>query len=58
MVYVSGKALDTTYVDAQLLVAKLGLLDKAEPGGQVLICQVAEDGTVLSAAEPVLIDAE
>ena len=57
-VYVSGKALDTTYVDAQLLVAKLGLLDKAEPGEQVLICQVAEDGTVLSAAAPVLIEAE
>ncbi len=49
-VYLKGKALDTTYVDAQMLVAKLALLGKAEAGDQVLICQVAEDGTVLSAA--------
>lgn len=55
-VYLSGKALDTTYVDAQMLVAKLGLLSKAEKGDQVLVCQVAEDGTVLSAAKAAMLE--
>lgn len=55
-VYLAGKALDTTYVDTQMLVAKLGLLDKAEQSDQVLICQVAEDGTVLSAAASVALE--
>jgi len=52
-VYLRGKALDTTYVDAQMLVAKLNLLMSAENGDQVLICQVGEDGTVLGAASDI-----
>lgn len=57
-VYLRGKALDTTYVDAQMLVAKLGLLAKAEAEDQVLICQVSDDGTVLSAADAVPLETE
>jgi len=52
-VYLKGKELDTTYVDEEMLVAKVGLLTSAEEGDQVLICQVSEDGTVLSAASPI-----
>ena len=57
-VYLKGKALDTTYVDAQMLVAKLGLLTKAEAGDQVLICQVGDEGTVLSAAGAIALETE
>ena len=57
-VYLNGKALDTTYVDAQMLVAKLGLLTKAEKDDQVLVCQVAEDGTVLSAAKAAMLETQ
>lgn len=57
-VYLQGKALDTTYVDTQMLVAKLGLLGKATAGDQVLICQVSDDGTVLSAADVIVLDTE
>jgi len=57
-VYLNGKTLDTTYVDAQMLVAKLGLLTKAEKDDQVLVCQVAEDGTVLSAAKAAMLETQ
>ena len=55
-VYLQGKALHTTYVDTQMLVAKLGLLMSAEQGDQVLVCQVGEDGTVLSAASAIALE--
>ncbi len=56
VVYLQGKALDTTYVDDQMLVAKLSLLMTAEEGNQVLVCQVSEDGTVLSAADAIALE--
>lgn len=56
-VYLQGKELDTTYVDAQMLVAKLSLLMSAENGNQVLVCQVSDDGTVLSAAGAIALEA-
>ena len=48
VLYVEDSALDTIYVDSDMLVALPGLLQRLEAGSAVSVAQEAADGTVLS----------